>query len=668
MGNEQPSTSTSHARLSLWRAPSLRTIILLLIAIIAVMTVDAAIRERGELDYRILRLVHEQDIPGLSWAFRHASRLTDTRYAIGFWGALFLLMVVLRRWLEAAIVFAIPIAGVINETIRRQVGRTRPDPELLHFDGYDLTRAIGLNDYNSFPSGHVAGGILLWGFIFFIAGQLPWRMLRWPIRVFALAIIVLVGPGRMWLGAHWASDVIAGYCVGGLWLALLIAAYQAMAPTTANKPLIHSAPVSHPECLPHAHALTSTLLFRDDRVYKIYNPGFVPRFIYWLAFQAPFGYAHNPLATEAAVHRRNLAAKLTEAWYGRPRVSPAHGYTTVNGQLAIVGHYTEGEEPCDHSAGRAFLFEIAAKFDEVGLPTWQIDPRQPRSLGNILETPTGEYVIIDLESGLVSPMASPRAWMRAIRRGLVPMYDDVFFDLTRAYVEREEPRLRSERGDAWFEELAELLANAEGMTAAWHASEPRLWSRAITFIESGFGLPGLPARLRKKGEAGRGRADAWIESAIDRWHHEGRLSGDEASQLRQGLLAPGTQAVLPHFGVHLAIGIALRFPFGAITRVIYTTLNLLLAFVRFLLRRRTWARFRLDLSIHSPIVILLAALPGFGTFSYLAAGPLWRNHLLGRVVLDAVAEKVPFHLYQRMGIKRIVARPIRGTATARGMQ
>ncbi len=651
---------SSRARHSRLPRLSSRTTILLLLAAVLFFSVDSIFREKGSFDFWLMRAVRDFENPFIEWNFRTTSRLTDSRYAIAFWGVLLVAFTWKKRWLDSLAVAVIPVAGLISFLIQGIVRQERPDPAVFEPGIFrDSSRNFSMNDYESFPSGHVAGGMLLWGYIFVLAGRIPNRPLRLSVRAFALWIVVLVGPSRMWLGVHWGTDVLVGYALGGLWLAVILTCYRAMAPSTAGVPLIRSGVVTHPEALPHAHALTSTLLFRDGRVYKIYNPGFVPRLIYWMAFQAPFGYAHNRLAAEAAVHRRNLAAKLTEAWFGTPRVSPALGVAEVSGRLAIVGHYTEGKEPADHQKARDFLFDIARRFDEVGLPTWQIDPRQPRSLGNILETPSGEYVIIDLESGLVSPLASPRAWWRAIRRGLVPMYDDIFFDLTRAYVTKEESRLRKERGDAWFEELAELLANAEGMIAAWHESEPRWWSRTVLFFEHGFGIPDTRAAIRRRTNAGREKADTWIEGAIDTWRREDRLTDDEADNLRASLLAPGTQAVLPHFGVHLVIGIALRFPFGAITRAAYTTINLLYALIRFLVHRTTWAKFRLDFSIHSPIVILLAMVPGFGTFAYLASGPIWRNHLLARVALDAVAEKVPFKLYRRFGVKRIIARPIR---------
>jgi hypothetical protein len=259
--------------------------------------------------------------------------------------------------------------------------------------------------------------------------------------------------------------------------------YARIKAACTSVPLVKAAYVPHDESLPHAHALTSTILFNDGTVSKIYAPGLLPRLIYWLAFQAPFPYVRNEPALRAAVLRRNLAGMLTEYWYGENRVARAIGIDRINGRYAITSEFVAGATPTDREAAHAFLDDLARHFDAVGLPTWQIDPRQPRSMDNIIETPDGVHHIIDLESGLVSPLASPRAWWRAFQRGLVPIYDDVYFDLTRGWLEHEQDAIRAAMGEDWLIELRELLDRAEAEALAWHASEPRLWGRLVLLLQ-----------------------------------------------------------------------------------------------------------------------------------------------------------------------------------------
>jgi hypothetical protein len=167
------------------------------------------------------------------------------------------------------------------------------------------------------------------------------------------------------------------------------------------------------------------------------------RALNWLASQAPSPDTRNLAASRAAMRRRNLAALLTEYWYGESRVARVAGQAPVNRYVA-----------------RAFLAGLAARFEEAGLPTMHIDPRQPRAIDNLRETGDGVYKIVDLELG-VFPMVSLKTWGRALRRGRSPFSSTVFFDVTRAYVAREEERMRAKLGHAWVANLHATLDAAE---------------------------------------------------------------------------------------------------------------------------------------------------------------------------------------------------------------
>lgn len=623
-------------------------------AVLFALTFWALARPPGEFDGELLALFHPLDFglfdPVLS-AGRAATSIRITLLVSLLAGAVF---VARRNWLETAVIAVLPVGLLACWLLAWLVGRPGPDASLT-------------GDSGSFPSNAVAYAALFYGFLAFALSSLVAGAWLGAGRVLCLFFPVAAGVSRLWAGESWIGDVTAAYALAGLLLSFLVPAYLAIRPDLAALPLVHAAPVPHDEPEAHAHALTSTVLFHDGVVYKVYNPGFVPRFLYWLSFQSPFGYANNPVALKAAVERRNLARSLTAYWYGEGRVAPAIGVCTVDGRLAIASEYVEGGEPADHHRAREFLLDLSRRFDAAGLPTWQIDPRQPRSLGNVLESADGGLLIIDLESGMVSPLASPRAWWRAIRRARVPIYDDVYFDVTRAYVERERERMLERMGPQWLARLEEQLAEAEAASDAWHGMEPRLWSRAVRSVYSGFGLRDIRAHVEAARERGRDAAMAWLETSIDRWVEEGRYTPEAAERARSKAQDPGVQQLLPHFGVHLVIGVVLRFPFGSIARVTYTGGNLLAGTVAFLIRRASWKQLRRTLSIHSPLVLLIAAMPGVGTFSYLASGPGLGNIELLRLALDGVGERVPGHLYRRLGFRRIIARPAQqpGGAAAR---
>jgi undecaprenyl-diphosphatase len=624
-----------------------------------VLLVDALLNEQTRFDVWGITQIQRLDLPGWATLSHYVGELTSSEGAVAAWALAILLFVGLRWWIAAAAFFALPIGGIVNLGVGELVERTRP-----HLA--ELERSSKNFEERSFPSGHVEGAVLFYGLLFVVARRIANPILRWMVQGGSLAVLATVGLSRVWTGAHWPTDVLAAYALGGMLLAPLAWLYLKLDASLGRLPLIKAAAQPHDERVPHAHALTSLVLFEGERVVKVYNPGLLPRVIYWFAFQAPFPYVGNRAALRAAVARRNLAALLTKGWYGSERVARAEGIAVRDGRLALASAFIEGDEPTDRAAARAFLNDLRLRFEAAGLPTWQIDPRQPRAIDNILETPEGEFVVVDLESGLVSPMASLTTWKRAIRRGLVPFYDEVFFDVTRDYVAREEASLRAVLGAAGFAELLTTLDEAEREAAAWHRSELRLWSKLLRWSWIAVDVRGWPRRSRALLAGGQEKGTAWMEKAVGTWEAEGRITAAEGVTLREQIAAPTFQAMLPYLGAHIAVSIPLRFPFGSIARTLMVIGALGYETSRLLRRRIDRHQWKQAFSIHSPLVAILAAIPGFGSFAYLAAKPVRANRLLLRTVFDAALLKAPWDLYERSKLRGLIARPLGAAIEAPG--
>ena len=121
-------------------------------------------------------------------------------------------------WL-LALVLSVPGVMLLNVGVKNLVQRARP-----HFDDPVLT----LTTY-SFPSGHTAGATVFYGFLaaFLLSHPRaqPWR--GWILAV-AVAMIVLVGVSRIYLGVHYLTDVVAALVEGVLWLAICLAGVRAL--------------------------------------------------------------------------------------------------------------------------------------------------------------------------------------------------------------------------------------------------------------------------------------------------------------------------------------------------------------------------------------------------------------------------------------------------------
>jgi undecaprenyl-diphosphatase len=114
------------------------------------------------------------------------------------------------------IVFVAPIVSEVSKVI---VSRPRPEEGLVSI----YKNFIGF----SFPSGHVLFYTLFFGFVAFLALSLPnVKPIVRPILFAASALmVILVGISRVYLGAHWPTDVIAGYLAGLAILEIMIVLY-----------------------------------------------------------------------------------------------------------------------------------------------------------------------------------------------------------------------------------------------------------------------------------------------------------------------------------------------------------------------------------------------------------------------------------------------------------
>jgi membrane-associated phospholipid phosphatase len=111
------------------------------------------------------------------------------------------------------------MGGLVRSVIKQVVNRPRPDPLLVHVG----TQTKG----KSFPSGHVASSVCVWGWVFAL-GLLAKKKAQPGRNVLLGSTVMFVaftGPARVYLGDHWATDVLGGYLFGGGWLSLSLYLY-----------------------------------------------------------------------------------------------------------------------------------------------------------------------------------------------------------------------------------------------------------------------------------------------------------------------------------------------------------------------------------------------------------------------------------------------------------
>ncbi|WP_353860040.1 phosphatase PAP2 family protein [Azospirillum formosense] len=113
----------------------------------------------------------------------------------------------------ASLLVLLSVGGgmAISGLLKNQIGRERPD--IVPHGDIVFTA--------SFPSGHS----LLSAVVFLTLGAMLARFVEGRrqkayVLVVAMAVTLLVGCSRVYLGVHWPTDVLAGWCVGAGWATL----------------------------------------------------------------------------------------------------------------------------------------------------------------------------------------------------------------------------------------------------------------------------------------------------------------------------------------------------------------------------------------------------------------------------------------------------------------
>jgi membrane-associated phospholipid phosphatase len=121
--------------------------------------------------------------------------------------------------MEGGLVVISALISLLDSPIKFMVDRPRPTA--------DLVQVFALEHDSGFPSGHTMFAVLVLGFLaFLIVTYLRGHCLKTLSFASLLALILLTGASRVYLGVHWPSDVLGGYLIGAVLLVALIYLYR----------------------------------------------------------------------------------------------------------------------------------------------------------------------------------------------------------------------------------------------------------------------------------------------------------------------------------------------------------------------------------------------------------------------------------------------------------
>jgi len=207
-------------RLRRYRSLLFQLYVLAALLAFSILALAASVTEYLEFDLEATRELQSEIPPGFGLMMQAISWPGYTIQAVIIVALVVILLSAMGlRWEALTALFAAGSSTAINYMIKIVIRRPRPTGDLV-----DVFQTL---DSYSFPSGHVMFYTAFFGFLLFLAFILPRRSLQRTLTMVFLALMIsLVGFSRMYLGEHWASDVIGGYLLGSLALLLTIEFYR----------------------------------------------------------------------------------------------------------------------------------------------------------------------------------------------------------------------------------------------------------------------------------------------------------------------------------------------------------------------------------------------------------------------------------------------------------
>lgn len=151
-------------------------------------------------------LVREPLSPNRTWFFKNVTRAGNEKWSLVLMFTLAILFIFQKKLRATCfLLINVGVFGYVFANLFKYLIH-RPRPHIVH-----LVQASGF----SFPSGHTMNAVLLYGSLIILANYyLANDGLRFAVNSFLGVIIVALPLSRIYLGVHYPSDVVAGYCLG----------------------------------------------------------------------------------------------------------------------------------------------------------------------------------------------------------------------------------------------------------------------------------------------------------------------------------------------------------------------------------------------------------------------------------------------------------------------
>ena len=182
----------------------------IVLVLFAILADEVREGETQHVDEAVRMAIHDVASPPATAILYGATQLGSPLFLLPMTIVCSLVFLRLRR-IRGAILLTVTMVGVtvLNWILKAIFQRARPVPF------FDLETPTSY----SFPSGHSLASFCFYGALAaLVAARLRSRVLRAIVWAAAAVIIAAVGFSRLYLGMHYASDVVAGYATGFVWV------------------------------------------------------------------------------------------------------------------------------------------------------------------------------------------------------------------------------------------------------------------------------------------------------------------------------------------------------------------------------------------------------------------------------------------------------------------
>ena len=186
---------------------------LLCLGLFSLMAFEVFIEKNNSFDMALFAFTNSHTSPGLTRLMRFISFFASAEYLMVVPVLVMLALSWFRhlRWYGLKVLLISLTSAILNQVLKQVFERPRPATAMLEQSGL------------SFPSGHAMIGISFYGLLIYIVWQTVrspyWR---WCCTVLLTVLVLLIGYSRIYLNVHYATDVVAGYAIGLLWLILSV--------------------------------------------------------------------------------------------------------------------------------------------------------------------------------------------------------------------------------------------------------------------------------------------------------------------------------------------------------------------------------------------------------------------------------------------------------------